>query len=84
MAENLAELAPPDLDGDVLRALDRPIHTTGGLTILQGSLAPEGAVVKSAGFDDSTSSRAPRGSSTASGPRWTPSRPARSPPATWW
>ena len=34
--------------------LDKPIHPTGGLTILKGSLAPEGAVVKSAGFDDST------------------------------
>jgi dihydroxy-acid dehydratase len=54
MAENLEELAPPGLDDDVLRSLDRPIHRTGGLTILKGSLAPEGAVVKSAGFDDST------------------------------
>ncbi|HXL60072.1 MAG TPA: dihydroxy-acid dehydratase, partial [Mycobacterium sp.] len=35
----------------VLRALDNPIHPTGGITILGGSLAPEGAVVKSAGFD---------------------------------
>jgi dihydroxy-acid dehydratase len=54
MAENLEALAPPALDDDVLRSLDRPIHKTGGLTILKGSLAPEGAVVKSAGFDDST------------------------------
>ncbi len=54
MAENLEQLAPPGLDDDVLRSLDRPIHRTGGLTILKGSLAPEGAVVKSAGFDDST------------------------------
>jgi dihydroxy-acid dehydratase len=38
----------------VIRAMNRPIHKTGGLTILKGSLAPEGAVVKSAGFDDST------------------------------
>src|SRR3712207_2208859 len=53
MAENLAEIAPPELDDDVIRALDRPIHATGGLTILKGSLAPEGAVVKTAGFDDS-------------------------------
>jgi dihydroxy-acid dehydratase len=53
MAENLAELAPADLDDDVIRRLDRPIHATGGLTILKGSLAPEGAVVKSAGFDES-------------------------------
>jgi len=51
LAENLAELAPPAPDGDVIRPLDRPIHRTGGLTILHGSLAPEGAVVKTAGFD---------------------------------
>jgi dihydroxy-acid dehydratase len=53
MAENLAELDPPSIDDDVIRSLDRPIHKTGGLTILKGSLAPEGAVVKTAGFDDS-------------------------------
>ena len=52
MAENLADIAPPDVDGDIIRELSRPIHKTGGLTILKGSLAPEGAVVKSAGFDD--------------------------------
>ena len=52
MAENLEALAPPALDDDVIRRLDRPIHATGGLTILRGTLAPEGAVVKSAGFDD--------------------------------
>lgn len=51
MAENLAEISPPDPDGVILRLLDDPIHATGGITILQGSLAPEGAVVKSAGFD---------------------------------
>jgi dihydroxy-acid dehydratase len=54
MAENLAEIDPPGLDGSILRALDNPIHPTGGLTILRGSLAPDGAVVKSAGFDAST------------------------------
>ncbi|WP_208024619.1 dihydroxy-acid dehydratase [Amycolatopsis pithecellobii] len=53
LAENLAELAPPELDGEVIRTLSNPIHPTGGLTILHGSLAPEGAVVKSAGFDSS-------------------------------
>ena len=51
MAENLAHIAPPDPDGKVLRAMNQPIHPTGGITILHGSLAPEGAVVKSAGFD---------------------------------
>ena len=51
MAENLADINPPDPDGKVLRALKNPIHPTGGITILHGSLAPQGAVVKSAGFD---------------------------------
>ncbi|HYP46829.1 MAG TPA: dihydroxy-acid dehydratase [Propionibacteriaceae bacterium] len=51
LAENLSDIAPPDLDGTILRALDRPMHPTGGITILHGTLAPEGAVVKSAGFD---------------------------------
>jgi dihydroxy-acid dehydratase len=51
VAENLAELNPPALDGTVIRTLDNPIHATGGLTVLKGSLAPEGAVVKTAGFD---------------------------------
>ncbi|HJF14654.1 MAG TPA: dihydroxy-acid dehydratase [Enteractinococcus helveticum] len=51
VAENLAELKPKKLDGSVLRSMDEPIHKTGGLTILHGSMAPEGAVVKSAGFD---------------------------------
>ncbi|TNM68457.1 dihydroxy-acid dehydratase [Streptomyces sp. NP160] len=51
MAENLADIAPPDPDGKVLRALADPIHPTGGITVLHGSLAPGGAVVKSAGFE---------------------------------
>jgi dihydroxy-acid dehydratase len=51
MAENLAGINPPDPDGKIIRALTNPIHKTGGITILKGSLAPEGAVVKTAGFD---------------------------------
>ncbi|MCW2672543.1 MAG: ilvD, partial [Frankiales bacterium] len=51
MAENLAAMDIAPLDGDVIRTLQNPIHATGGLTILRGSLAPDGAVVKSAGFD---------------------------------
>ncbi|MFW6599867.1 dihydroxy-acid dehydratase [Propionibacteriaceae bacterium Y2011] len=54
MAENLADIAPPDIDGTIIRALAQPIHPTGGITILEGTLAPEGAVVKSAGFDETT------------------------------
>jgi dihydroxy-acid dehydratase len=51
MAENLAEIAPPDPDGAIIHAMNNPIHATGGLVILRGSLAPEGAVVKSAGLE---------------------------------
>src|SRR5579875_9995 len=51
VAENLAEMDIAPLDGTVLRTLENPIHASGGLTILTGSLAPEGAVVKTAGFD---------------------------------
>lgn len=51
VAENLAEIAPPDPDGKVLHAMNDPIHPTGGITVLRGSLAPDGAVVKTAGFD---------------------------------
>ena len=51
VAENLEKINPPDPDGKILRAVNDPIHPTGGLTVLKGSLAPDGAVVKSAGFD---------------------------------
>ncbi|MGO1435264.1 MAG: dihydroxy-acid dehydratase [Canibacter sp.] len=50
MRENLEALNPAPIDGTVVRKLDDPLHESGGLTILHGSLAPEGAVVKSAGF----------------------------------
>jgi dihydroxy-acid dehydratase len=36
---------------DVVRPLDRPLKATGGLVILKGSLAPEGSVIKVAGYD---------------------------------
>jgi len=51
--ENLEAIKPKPLDGEVLRTLENPIHATGGLTVLSGSFAPEGAVVKTAGFDAS-------------------------------
>ena len=50
MAENLADINPPLADGDVLRGIDRPLSTDIGITILQGSLTPEGAVCKTAGI----------------------------------
>src|SRR5699024_10467615 len=53
VAENLETMHQvPDPDGDVVRVLDNPINADGGLAILHGSLAPDGAVVKVAGLDD--------------------------------
>ncbi len=49
MAENLKEIAPPDPDGQILKAVSSPLATSGGITILGGSLVPEGAVTKVAG-----------------------------------
>lgn len=49
VAENLADLDSPDPDGDILRAIATPMDASGGITVLSGSLAPEGAVCKNAG-----------------------------------
>lgn len=49
MAENLAHIAPPDPDGEILRATSKPLALGGGITILGGSLALDGAVTKTAG-----------------------------------
>jgi dihydroxy-acid dehydratase len=35
-------------DGEVIRPFERPVHTEGGIAILTGNLAPDGAVVKQA------------------------------------
>jgi len=51
VAENLAALDPPPPDGEVVRPLSEPIHSTGGIAVLKGSLAPNGGVVKVAGID---------------------------------
>ena len=51
VAENLASINPPDPDGKIIRSMQNPIHKTGGLAILRGSMAPDGAAVKTAGFD---------------------------------
>lgn len=49
IAENLEAVRIPEVDGAVVRPLADPIDRTGGISILTGSLAPEGAVVKTAG-----------------------------------
>uniref|UniRef100_UPI00404B52AA dihydroxy-acid dehydratase n=1 Tax=Candidatus Planktophila sp. TaxID=2175601 RepID=UPI00404B52AA len=50
MAENLAGINPPDVDGDILHAVTTPLSTDVGITILGGSLASDGAVCKTAGI----------------------------------
>ena len=50
MAENLADINPPFPDGVVLHPADRPLSKDVGITILGGSLAPDGAVCKTAGI----------------------------------
>ena len=50
MAENLARVTFPE-DQSVIRPVTAPIAAEGGIAILRGSLAPEGAVVKTAGID---------------------------------
>ena len=49
MAENLKDITPPDPDGEILKAVSNPLSLGGGITILGGSLAPDGAVSKTAG-----------------------------------
>jgi dihydroxy-acid dehydratase len=51
LAENLEGINPPDPDGKIIRAMNDPIHKTGGIAVLHGTMAPGGAVVKTAGFD---------------------------------
>ena len=51
MAENLEKINPPDPDGKIIYAVNNPIHKTGGLVILKGTLAPEGAVIKAASVE---------------------------------
>jgi dihydroxy-acid dehydratase len=47
----IAAAARPTDGQDVVVPIDRPIKTSGGLTILRGSLAPDGCVVKLAGHE---------------------------------
>jgi dihydroxy-acid dehydratase len=50
--ENLAEAPAPD--GEVVRPVSSPIHPTGGIVVLKGSLAPEGSVCKAVGAEGDT------------------------------
>jgi dihydroxy-acid dehydratase len=49
--ENLADEKPPPPDGVVVHPADAPIHPWGGIAILRGNVAPDGAVIKAAGME---------------------------------
>ena len=48
---DIASAAEPAPGQDVVVSIDRPLKPVGGLTILRGSLAPDGCVVKLAGHE---------------------------------
>ncbi len=48
LAEAHADTPPPD--GRVVRRHDEPLHPSGGVVVLKGSLCPEGALIKIAGL----------------------------------
>ena len=50
-AENLADAKPQAPDGVVVHPADAPIHPWGGIAILRGNVAPDGAVIKAAGME---------------------------------
>ena len=50
--ENLNEFSFPDMtEQQIVKSPDNPIHTVGTAVILKGTLAPEGAVIKTAGVE---------------------------------
>ncbi|MCF8496585.1 MAG: dihydroxy-acid dehydratase [Alphaproteobacteria bacterium] len=51
LAENYKDVKLPP-DQDVVFPVSKPIYATGGVVVLKGNLAPEGAIVKIAGMED--------------------------------
>ena len=50
LGEEMADYPPP-FTQDVVRPLDRPIYPQGGIAVLQGNLAPGGAIIKQSAAD---------------------------------
>ena len=48
MGEMLAAIEAQNRDVSVIRPIDDPVHAKGGLAVLQGNIAPDGAIVKQA------------------------------------
>jgi len=51
MKENLNSMNIPAVEQKIVKSVESPIHTVGTAEILKGSLAPEGAVVKTSGIN---------------------------------
>ena len=52
LAEQVARLAPPAPDHEVIYSVEKPFKDTGGLRLLRGNLAPDGgAILKVAGVE---------------------------------
>jgi len=49
--ENLKSMSIPEVQQNIVKSVDNPIHSVGTAVILKGSLAPEGAVIKTAGVE---------------------------------
>lgn len=49
--ENLASMNIPEPVQQIVKSIDNPIHSVGTAVILRGSLAPDGAVIKTAGVE---------------------------------
>ena len=49
--ENLESLSIPETDQQIVKSIDNPIHNVGTAEILKGTLAPDGAVIKTAGVE---------------------------------
>ena len=49
--ENLNEFKLPQAEQHIVRSIENPLHEVGTAVILKGTLAPEGAVIKTAGVE---------------------------------
>jgi len=51
MKENIDSMNIPTTDQKIVKSVDAPLHTIGTAEILKGSLAPDGAVIKTSGIN---------------------------------
>ncbi len=49
--ENLDAMNIPELEQSIIRPIENPLHSVGTAVVLRGSLAPDGAVIKTAGVE---------------------------------